>query len=126
MSLGEKLRLLRKENGYSLDQVRLIMSNMGQSYCKSSIYKWEHGEVEPDLKTLNLLCKIYKTNMMYLTEEKSSFEEMQNETENYIITKIREDAKFKDMCLSLLRIKKGTDKIKKSKAIFMKKAVNNL
>lgn len=54
MKLEEKLQLLRKQNGYSQEQ---LADKIG--IARQTISKWENGQAVPELNGLILLSELY-------------------------------------------------------------------
>ncbi len=54
MNLGTKLQLLRKQNGYSQEQ---LADKLG--IARQTISKWENGQAVPELSGLILLSELY-------------------------------------------------------------------
>jgi len=62
MSIGNKLRSVREEHGYSqVDLAKLI------KYSQKTISSWENDRTHPKVKELNRLCQIYGCTYEYLT-----------------------------------------------------------
>ncbi|SDX32463.1 Transcriptional regulator, contains XRE-family HTH domain [Tepidimicrobium xylanilyticum] len=66
-SLGTKIRLLRKKNGYSLRQFGQ-MCNLSHSYISDI----ENGRTNPSLQTLQIIAENLNTSMSYLLGESSN------------------------------------------------------
>lgn len=64
MTIGEKLRLLRKERGYTQSDVGDII---GQE--RSTIACYESSKRTPDVKTLEKLASLYKVTLDYFSEK---------------------------------------------------------
>lgn len=65
----ERLKILRKEKGYTQEKMAQLL-NMGQS----SYAKWENGRTEPTLKSIIELSKILDISTDYLLGVRDSRE----------------------------------------------------
>ncbi len=78
IELGERLTKLRKEHGYSQEE---LGEKLGVS--RQAISKWELGESSPDTDNLIALAKLYDCSIDYLLgfskDEQSSSEDMSEE-----------------------------------------------
>lgn len=68
---GERLRAIRKESGYSMDQLCDNFNKVQNSIRlnKSTISRYENGTQEPMLSTVAALAKFFNISAMYLTGE---------------------------------------------------------
>lgn len=68
---GERLRAIRKERGYSMDQLCDSFNKFQNSIRlnKSTISRYENGTQEPMLSTVAALAKFFNISAMYLTGE---------------------------------------------------------
>ena len=64
MFSGEKLKALRKENGYSQADLakRLQIS-------RASYFNWENGKTKPNQKNLEQLSQIFKVDETYFLSD---------------------------------------------------------
>ena len=67
MTLGENLRLLRREKGLSQEQVAQTLF-----VARQTISKWENGQAEPGVESLKALAKLYGVSLDRLVGEESS------------------------------------------------------
>ena len=58
MTLGENLRLLRREKGLSQEQVAQTLF-----VARQTISKWENGQAEPGVESLKALAKLYGVSL---------------------------------------------------------------
>lgn len=69
-TIGDRLRALRYEKGVSVDTVAA-----DTGLCRSNIYQWEWGKVEPSNFSLICLSDYYKVSIDYiLVGKKSEYE----------------------------------------------------
>lgn len=66
-TLGTKLGRLRKNKGYSQQEVADLLSVTQPAY-----HKWEADYSTPDLETLIKLSQVFEVDLGYLTEEGSN------------------------------------------------------
>ncbi len=64
MTLAEKIRSLRKKNGYSISR---LSRHIGID--RTSIYRWEEGFTTPTLASLTLLAQFYGIDVHKLLED---------------------------------------------------------
>lgn len=64
MSLQDKLKLLRKQNGYSQEE---LADKMG--IARQTISKWENGQAVPELSGLILLSELYGVTIDRMVKE---------------------------------------------------------
>ncbi len=67
MTLGENLRLLRREKGLSQEQVAQTLF-----VARQTISKWENGQAEPGVESLKALAKLYGVSLDRLVGAESS------------------------------------------------------
>ena len=60
MTLGENLRLLRREKGLSQEQVAQTLF-----VARQTISKWENGQAEPGVESLKALAKLYGVSLEF-------------------------------------------------------------
>ena len=61
--LGERLRRLRLSNKFKTSDVVALLENYGKEITIKTLYKWERGDISPDIDTLSILCHIYNTSI---------------------------------------------------------------
>ena len=97
MTLGEKIYLLRKERGFSQEQLASQIT-----VSRQAISKWELNESVPDVDNIVQLCKIFSVSTDYLLtddyaqNELSTANEADNEsvvTENAFTASIKSERK---------------------------------
>lgn len=64
MTLAEKIRSLRVNNGYSISKVS---RHVGVD--RTTIYRWEEGRTTPTLASLTLLAQFYGIDVRKLLED---------------------------------------------------------
>ena len=67
--VGDNLRILRKENGYSQDQVANYLG-----ITQSNLSKIENGERNFNMTLLDKLCLLYNCSSEYLLGETDIYE----------------------------------------------------
>ena len=109
--IGERLKKLRKINKLTVKDIIKKMSKINYFYSPQSVYKWEEGEVLPNIATLSVLCSIYKVSINYfLSDEELSKINLTN-SEIFLLDKIRTDSDFKKIALAMInRYKKENNK----------------
>lgn len=66
--LGERIRYYRKNNGLSIEQFASMLNK-----SKSSLSKYERGEILPDIETLYKMTSILHISLMQLLEDNNYF-----------------------------------------------------
>lgn len=61
MSLGERLRRLRIEKGFTLDDIARMLKT-----TSATISRYERDKIEPNIETLKKLSKIFNISIDYL------------------------------------------------------------
>lgn len=84
MSLGKKLTELRKENGYSKEEISYMIGAK-----EEDIIKWEEDLVVPDESIINALCALYNINYEFLVNKEK--EEIKNEEKEIDWSKVWEN-----------------------------------
>lgn len=84
MSLGKKLTELRKENGYSKEEISYMIGAK-----EEDIIKWEEDLVVPDESIINALCALYNINYEFLVNKEK--EEIKNEEKEIDLSKVWEN-----------------------------------
>jgi len=73
MNLKDKLQLLRKQNGYSQEQ---LADKIG--IARQTISKWENGQAVPELKCLILLSDLYGVTIDRIVKEQDGCRQKKN------------------------------------------------
>lgn len=60
-TFGERLRELRKEKGWTIDQLAMEIH-----HAKSAVSYWERNQKEPTLSAIVALCKLFNVSADYL------------------------------------------------------------
>ena len=72
--IGDKLSELRKDKGYTLDEVIIQINELyGTKLTRGNLSRWERGENEPSLRLAKYLCLFYDVSLDYmigLTDDK--------------------------------------------------------
>lgn len=70
MKLGEKIRILRKKEGMSQDELCFKLGEiLNCSISRQSISDWENDKVEPKLENVKILAKIFNVSYDILLDE---------------------------------------------------------
>jgi len=67
--LGEKLRMIREHQGWTLDQMAAAVGKTGPSR-RTRVYEWEHGDRQPDLVTLLAYARLANVPVETLIDDK--------------------------------------------------------
>lgn len=83
MSLGEKLRNLRKEHHLTLEQMANMLNkaNPSSSFNKGRLSKWENGNDEPRLSSLKQVADLFDVNIDYFFNDDESKPNQQSKAE---------------------------------------------
>lgn len=86
MTLGERLKTLRKRNRWTLKEVAAKLKLSGHSTYSN----WEYGRTEPDLDMLKNIAEMYEVTVEYLmTGDNSSI--VRDESERYDLKVLLKD-----------------------------------
>lgn len=99
--LGKKLKLLRKLNKLSAEQVITKLKSYNVNYSIQSLYKWEEGTSKPNVYILAYLSHIYKCTINYLLSEDEEYIEKLNGHELALIKYFRKDSNFRHISILL-------------------------
>ena len=80
IKLGNRLAELRKEHGYSQEE---LADKLGVS--RQAVSKWECGEASPDTDNLIELAKLYNTSLDELLEIKKPEEKKDDENKHVVV-----------------------------------------
>ena len=103
-NLGNKLKTLRKEYGYSIKNIVEKFDEINYHITAKTIYRWESNKVVPELKAINVLANIYNVRLTSLYED-SKFCKSLNENESKFIYYLRNNSDFKKIMTLLLKFK---------------------
>lgn len=104
-SLGDKLKILRKQNGYSVKDVSKMLHDVNLPTNEKTIYKWEKNISTPDIKTFNALAMLYNVTVSTFFEENSSLHSL-NIAEYEFISSLRTNDDFKKIIYILTKNEK--------------------
>lgn len=76
MNFGEKLKSLRKENGYSIKKLIERLNEINIYVTEKTIYRWENNKVIPDIATIKTLAFIYNVNLVGIYEETKCYKSL--------------------------------------------------
>lgn len=85
IKLGNRLAELRKEHGYSQEE---LADKLGVS--RQAVSKWECGEASPDTDNLIELAKLYNTSLDELLETKKP-EEKKDDENKHVVVDLKDD-----------------------------------
>ena len=74
MTIGEKIQTLRKQNGYSQEQLAEKIT-----ISRQAVSKWELGESIPDIENIVQLSKVFDVSTDYLLKNDTSRDASQDE-----------------------------------------------
>ena len=77
MKFCEKLQKLRKEKGYSQEQLADLLD-----VSRQSVSKWESGTTYPEMDKLLSLCKIFDVTLDDLTNDEISDKTIKEKSKN--------------------------------------------
>ena len=77
MKFCEKLQKLRKEKGYSQEQLADLLD-----VSRQSVSKWESGTTYPEMDKLLSLCKIFNVSLDELTNDEISDKNIMDKKKN--------------------------------------------
>ena len=77
MKFSEKLQLLRKEKGYSQEQLADLLE-----VSRQSVSKWESGTTYPEMDKLLAICKIFNITLDDLTNDEVTKNDIQEKKKN--------------------------------------------
>ena len=109
--LGKKLRELRVASDFSVVYVIKRLRKYNLHYSPQSIYKWEQGQVTPDIYVLIALSNVYKTNLSYILDENVVTTKNLTACEIFLLKKYHCDKNFRD--ISNLLTKRHFSNLKK-------------
>ena len=81
-TIGEKIRVLRKNNGLSQEDLAL---ELGLS--RQTVHKWEKDAMQPSADNLKSLCDFFKVSPNYFlsNDEHKTIEEVAVTTDNMVV-----------------------------------------
>ena len=111
--IGKKLKKLRIYKNYDIVDIQKQLEKYNVSYSISAIYKWEEGEILPNIETLDILCNIYDCPISYLLEE--DYVESKNLTpcEIFLLEQFRYDNTFRKIAELIYKLYLKNQKQKK-------------
>ena len=95
----------RRENHYSISDIKRELEKYWLFYSLSTIYKWDIGHRFPDLETLDILAKIFHAPIESLLRNPDETTRLiDNKTlslEDKLCCEIRKSSEFYQRCLNL-------------------------
>lgn len=71
-TLGEKIKLLRKQHKMTLDELGKVCGTTGKA-----VWTWEHGKCEPRIETIQTIADYFGVKKSDLIEEESYYIDME-------------------------------------------------
>ena len=69
--VSEKIRQLRREKGYSLEQMaRMLRVKTGHKVSRNSIHQWEQGKNFPSVKSLMAVAEFYGKEINFFFDKR--------------------------------------------------------
>ncbi len=95
----------RRENHYSISDIKRELEKYGLFYSLSTIYKWDLGHRFPDVETLDILSKLFHTPIESLLKNPEETTKLINNKtfslEDKLCCEIRKSSEFYQRCLNL-------------------------
>lgn len=93
MSLGSKLRELRKSHNLTLEQManKLNEANPTSNFNKGRLSKWENGNDEPRLSSLKQVADLFNVNIDYFFENGTNNEQSLSKNQKLVAYSIDPD-----------------------------------
>ena len=80
IEIANRLQTLRKENGYSQEQLALELG-----ISRQAVSKWERAESSPDTDNLICLAKLYNVSLDYLLSTDETVEEIKENNSSDLV-----------------------------------------
>lgn len=107
INIGSKLKELRKQNGLTVTYVAKKLAEKNLPICNKTIYKWENGTINPDIKIFNALAEIYSTSIESFFTGNSK-RQMLNPSEQIFINSFRKNELYRKIIFLLLKTLRGS------------------
>ena len=110
--IGKKLKALRIKNNYEIEEIRKILQKKHIQYSISTIYKWEEGDVLPNVEVIDMLCEIYGCNLTYLLENDIIENKNLTACEIFLLDQFRYNHSFRKIADMIYKLYLKEQKIK--------------
>ena len=105
IAIGNTLKSLRLQNGFSIRSLSAMLTEFSYPTSIKTLYKWESNKVMPDIKSLNILAKIYNVGLECFFGSEFPNQAL-NDNELKLISYLHSYKTFKKMVFLLARIGK--------------------
>ena len=102
IEFGKKIKQLRKLNKLKIIDVVIILKKYHLDYSIQSVYKWEEGEVLPNIFVISALANIYGCQISYLLSDETEDVKKLNSTELVLLKAFRIDTNFRNISMLLI------------------------
>ena len=109
IKIGNTLKSLRLQNGFSVKCLSSMLNDFNYPISDKTIYKWESNKTIPDIKSLNILAKIYNVGLESFFESGSKIQALTS-IELKLISYLHSYKLFKKVVLMLARLDRETNK----------------
>lgn len=94
MGLGKRISVLRKENGFTQEQ---LAERIGVT--RQAVSKWELEQSTPDIDCLNHISEIFNVSTDFLIKDQVDTSVVKSEDKSEIETKVHKKTKFSSLCI---------------------------
>ena len=101
--IGNTLKSLRLQNGFSIKALSSILTEFDYPVSIKTIYKWESDKIIPDIKSLNMLAKIYNVGIEIFFNNESNVQAL-SDIELKLISYLHTYKTFKKVIFLLAKI----------------------
>lgn len=108
IKVGNTLKHLRLQNGFSIKHLSSILNDFNYPISDKTIYKWESNKIIPDIKSLNILAKIYNVGLESFFESSSKIQALTS-VELKLISYLHSYKLFKKVVFMLARLDRNTN-----------------
>lgn len=103
LTIGEKLKTLRKENNFTAKYICDKLHTKNYDYSEWSIYKWEENKSEPDIYVLVELAKILKASLSSILNTENFEVHNLTSKEMRLLDIFRNDENFMKLAMLMLK-----------------------
>lgn len=73
MRLGEKIRYLRKQHGWTMEELaKRVSDDSGRSIRKGRVSIWESGQNDPNFRVVQSIANVFNVSIDYFSESANS------------------------------------------------------